>query len=162
MKVLFILKILTYFGVIFRRALTDFSSLEKSKCKKLIFRSPLKSKGEIKPVMPEKKANRIVKDLKVAGWPFSADIILFMIKSVNTTKEIELASGVKLKFVYIPAGQFIMGNDNSRQPDVYPASKVEIKKSVDDGSMHQVASNKYKPNSFGLYPESLLSLATSV
>gem|GEM_PF-6140021 len=37
MKVLFILKILVYFVEIFRRVLTDFSSLEKSKFKKTNF-----------------------------------------------------------------------------------------------------------------------------
>ena len=38
---LFILKILSYFDVIFHRVLMDFSSLKKSKFQKLIFRSPL-------------------------------------------------------------------------------------------------------------------------
>ena len=88
----------------------------------------LKSKGEIKPVMPNVKAKPAVKEAKASGWPFTADRIPSMIKSNIATKEIELAPGVNLRFVYVPAGQFVMGNNNSRQLDVFPASKVDIKK----------------------------------
>jgi len=88
----------------------------------------LKSKGEITPVRPQRNAPSAAKEMNVAGWPFTAVEIPSTINNGNTTKEIDLASGVKLKFVYIPAGQFVMGNNNSRLSDVNPASKVEIKK----------------------------------
>ena len=87
----------------------------------------LKAKGEIAPVMPEKTTPLKVKDVKVKGWPFSAAEIPSMIKNSKTTKEIELAPGIKLKFVYIPSGQFVMGS-NHGQPDEYPVSEVNIKK----------------------------------
>ena len=87
----------------------------------------LKSKGEIKPVMPEKRAKVSAKEVTVAGWPFSVDKISSMKGNSNSGKEVELAPGVKIKFTYIPAGQFIMGNNNGQQ-DLHTPSKVEIKK----------------------------------
>ena len=88
----------------------------------------LKSKGEIAPVRPERNPREEVKEEKAAGWPFANDAIPAMMKNTNTTKEVELAPGVVLRFVYIPSGQFVMGSNNSGLPDVYPASKVEISK----------------------------------
>jgi len=86
----------------------------------------LKSKGEIVPVLPERKPRVAAEEVKVEGWPFAPEAIPALIKSTSATKEIDLAPNVKLKFVYIPAGQFVMGNTG--QPDTYPVSKVEIKK----------------------------------
>ena len=86
----------------------------------------LKSKGEIKPVRPDRKPRAEAEEVTVEGWPFTAAGKPSLMES--TTKEIELAPGVNLKFVHIPAGQFVMGSNHSGLPDVYPASKVEIKK----------------------------------
>ena len=88
----------------------------------------LKSQGEIKPVMPNKKAKSNPKDVKVTDWPFNADENSTMYANSNTTKEINLTPGVRLKFVYIPAGKFVMGSNNSKLPDVSPENQVEIKK----------------------------------
>jgi len=87
----------------------------------------LEAKGEITPVMPKKAAPLKEKNVKVNGWPFTAAQIPSMMKTANATKEIELAPGVKLRFVYIPAGQFVMGS-NHGESDVFPPSGVEIKK----------------------------------
>ena len=87
----------------------------------------LKSKGEIVSVMPDRKSRSNPEDVKVAGWPFIDTDNHSMYAHSNTTKELNLAPGVKLKLVYIPAGQFVMGNNNSRLPDVSPATQVEIK-----------------------------------
>jgi len=83
----------------------------------------LKSKGEIKPVRPERKPLMEAKEVSVEGWPFTADDMGY----VKKTKEVEIAPDIKLKFVFIPAGKFVMGS-NSGQSDVFPASKVEITK----------------------------------
>jgi formylglycine-generating enzyme required for sulfatase activity len=87
----------------------------------------LKSQGEIIPVRPSETPRLEVKEVSVPGWPFAPSEIPSMIKVANRTKAVEIASGVKLKFVYIPAGRFVMGS-NQGQPDTYPASGVEIKK----------------------------------
>ena len=87
----------------------------------------LKSKGEIKPVLPERKSNLSTDEVKVTGWPFTAVKTSSLNENSNTTKEIDLAPGIKLKFVYIPTGRFVMGSNNG-DLDVYPASEVEIKK----------------------------------
>jgi len=88
----------------------------------------LKSKGKITPVRPPRSPRMEAQNVNVQGWPFAAAEIPSMIDNPKATKEIELAPGIKLKFVYIPAGQFVMGSNNSSLPDVSPAKAVEIKK----------------------------------
>ncbi|MEG1748305.1 MAG: SUMF1/EgtB/PvdO family nonheme iron enzyme [Tannerellaceae bacterium] len=89
----------------------------------------LKSKGEIKPVMPEKLPPVKEKTVKVKGWPFDATAIKAMLANEKETrKEIELMPGVKMTFVRIPAGTFVMGSYQG-EPDAYPISKVKIAKS---------------------------------
>ena len=102
-------------GVDWRKEIADYAAV-------------LKAKGEIKPVRPERSPRLEAKTVNVEGWPFTAADIPSMIKTANPKREIELAPGIKLKFVYIPAGQFVMGS-NTGQLDIYPPSKVEIKKS---------------------------------
>ena len=87
----------------------------------------LKSQGEIKPVTPKKKSLLKAKNVTAKGWPFTSTEITAMRKTASTAREIELAPGVSLRFVYIPAGQFVMGSDNG-DPDAYPPSRVDIKK----------------------------------
>ena len=84
----------------------------------------LKSKGKVIPVRPERIPRQEAKEIKIAGWPFKADETPMQ----NATKIIELAPGIDLKFVYIPAGQFVMGSNNYGLSDVYPASLVTIDK----------------------------------
>lgn len=88
----------------------------------------LKGKGEIKPEMPEKLAPVKEKELKVKGWPFDADRIKAMLADEKETrKEIELAPGIKMTFVRVPAGQFVMGSYRG-QSDTRPTAKVKIDK----------------------------------
>mgnify|MGYP000155141289 FL=1 len=71
----------------------------------------LKKQGPITPVMPEKAAPVKEKTLKVKGWPFGADRIKEMLaKEKETRKVVEIAPGVKVNFVRIPAGEFVMGS----------------------------------------------------
>lgn len=89
----------------------------------------LKSKGEIKAVMPEKQAPVKEKELKVKGWPFGADRIKEMLANEKETRKVvELAPGVQMTFVRIPAGEFVMGSYQG-EPDAYPTTKVKIGKS---------------------------------
>ena len=101
-------------GVDWKKELTDYAAF-------------LKSKGDVIPVRPERSPRPEVKEVDVPGWPFTAAQIPSMTKVANAKKEIELAPGIIMKFVYIPAGQFVMGS-NTGQPDTYPASKVVIDK----------------------------------
>lgn len=88
----------------------------------------LKGKGEIKPEMPAKEAPVKEKNLKVKGWPFNAGELKAMLaKEKETRKVVEIAPGVKVNFVRIPAGQFVMGSYRG-QSDTYPTSKVKIDK----------------------------------
>ena len=88
----------------------------------------LKGKGEIKPEMPEKKAPVKEKEVKVKGWPFSGESIKDMLaKEGETRKEIELAPGVKMTFVRVPAGQFVMGGTRGAS-DHRPAFKSKVDK----------------------------------
>lgn len=88
----------------------------------------LKAQGEITPVRPAQKAPVKQKELKVKGWPFDATAIKAMLAGEKETrKEVELAPGVKMTFVRVPAGQFVMGSYNG-EPDVYPTAKVNVGK----------------------------------
>ena len=62
------------------------------------------------------------------GWPLSADDIQKMLsKEKSLRKEIEVADGVKIAFVRVPAGKFVMGT-NDGYPDQAPEFKAEVKK----------------------------------
>ncbi|MDR0795465.1 MAG: SUMF1/EgtB/PvdO family nonheme iron enzyme [Tannerella sp.] len=102
----------------------------------------LKSQGEITPVRPERSPRAETNAIMVEGWPFNAADIPSMIKNSNRTMEIEIAPGVKMKFVYIPAGQFVMGSNQSRQPDVSPAAPVKIEKPFWMGEM-EITNEQY-------------------
>ncbi len=88
----------------------------------------LKSKGAIKADMPKPMAAVKEKKSKAKNWPFTADEALEMQGGKRESKVVEVAPGVEIKFVKIPAGQFVMGSYNG-DPDNYPTSKVKIAKS---------------------------------
>ncbi len=89
----------------------------------------LKGKGEITPERPAAKAPEKVKEVNLKGWPMSADDIKAMLaKETESRKEITLAPGIRMTFVRIPAGQFVMGSLQG-QSDARPVSKVKIGKS---------------------------------
>lgn len=88
----------------------------------------LKGKGDIKPEMPEKKASAKVKEINMKGWPFNGTTIQEMLaKEPASRKEVELAPGIKMSFVRIPAGQFVMGSSNGAN-DNKPAFKAKVDK----------------------------------
>lgn len=79
------------------------------------------------PVKPEKKEYKD-KDVKVKGWPFDKAAAQTMLAKEGETKmSIELAPGVKMNFVRVPAGSFVMGS-NRGHSDYSPAHKQVVKK----------------------------------
>ncbi|MEG2067324.1 MAG: SUMF1/EgtB/PvdO family nonheme iron enzyme, partial [Tannerellaceae bacterium] len=91
------------------------------------YASYLKDKGEIAPVIPEKAAPVTYKEVKQKGWPLSVDDIRAMLaKEKGQKKEIEVADGVKITFLRVPAGKFVMGS-NKGYSDQAPEHKAEVK-----------------------------------
>ena len=79
------------------------------------------------PVKPERREYKD-KEVNVKGWPFDATIAKSMLaKEQETKKSIELAPGIVMNFVRIPAGKFVMGS-NKGHSDYSPANKQEVKK----------------------------------
>ena len=88
----------------------------------------LKSKGEIEPVRPEPVKPVKMKNLKVKGWPFATEEATSRQRSLGLThRVVEIAPGVQITFVRIPAGEFIMGSYHG-EPDACPTTKVRIDK----------------------------------
>lgn len=101
-------------GVDWRKELSDYVSY-------------LKAQGPITPVMPEPEKEVKYKKVSQKGWPLTADEIKTMLaKEQSTRKEIEVADGVKITFIRVPAGKFIMGS-NEGYPDQAPACKAVVK-----------------------------------
>lgn len=102
-------------GVDWKKELADYASY-------------LKNKGDITPEMPEPMKEVKVKELKAKGWPFDvAKASEKQSEEGETRKVVEIAPGIKMTFVRIPAGEFVMGSYNGPS-DTYPTSKVKIKK----------------------------------
>ncbi len=89
------------------------------------YKEYLKGKGEITPERPKAAKAVKVKDINVDGWPFSSAQAKSKQKG-RERMEIEVAEGVNIGFVWIPAGEFVMGSYNG-DADAAPTSKVKIK-----------------------------------
>ena len=106
------------------------------------YAAQLKNKGEIKPVMPKKVSPVKEKVLKVKGWPFAPDSVKEMLADEKeTVKVLEIAPGVQMTFVRIPAGEFVMGSYHG-EPDTYPTTKVKIDKAFWMGEL-EVTNQQY-------------------
>lgn len=84
----------------------------------------LDAQPAVTPVMPERPAPVKAKEIKVKGFPFTAEEAKAM-QGENATKVVELAPGINVEFVRIPAGTYIMGAD---RPQSAARRKVTIKK----------------------------------
>ena len=105
------------------------------------YAAQLKNKGEIKPVMPKKVSPVKEKVLKVKG-PFAPDRVKEMLADEKeTVKVLEIAPGVQMTFVRIPAGEFVMGSYHG-EPDTYPTTKVKIDKAFWMGEL-EVTNQQY-------------------
>lgn len=88
----------------------------------------LKAQGPVTPAKPAPAPAVKVKEVSVKGWPFTADEAKTRQAAAGTQRrEVEIAPGVKMTFVRIPAGQFVMGSANG-EPDARPTAKVKIEK----------------------------------
>ncbi len=88
----------------------------------------LKGKGEIIPEMPKKSEDVKIKNWTVDGWPFNAeDARARQASTGKIRKKVELAPGVNIVFVRIPAGEFVMGSYKGPL-DTHPTSRVKIDK----------------------------------
>lgn len=106
------------------------------------YAAQLKNKGEIKPVMPKKVSPVKEKVLKVKGRPFAPDRVKEMLADEKeTVKVLEIAPGVQMTFVRIPAGEFVMGSYHG-EPDTYPTTKVKIDKAFWMGEL-EVTNQQY-------------------
>ncbi len=112
----------------------------------------LESKGEIKPATPVKNTTTY-KDQKQKGWQMSeSDIKALLAKEESTKKCIDLGNGLKMNFVRIPAGKFVMGS-NKGATDSKPESKVTIAKSFWMGEI-EVSNEQFNavfPDHFSKY-----------
>ena len=88
----------------------------------------LKAQPKPDPVKP-KTVEPKTKDVKVKNWPFDKATAQTMVSKEGETKmSIELAPGIRMNFVRIPAGSFVMGS-NRNYSDYSPANKQTLKKS---------------------------------
>lgn len=116
-------------GVDWKKEITDYAN-------------QLKNQGEVKPVMPEKTNPVKEKTLKAKGWPFALDGVKAMLADEKeTSKVVEIAPGIRMTFVRIPAGEFVMGSYRG-EPDAYPTSKVKINKAFWMGEL-EVTNREY-------------------
>jgi len=101
-------------GVDWRKELADYAEV-------------LKSKGAIQPVMPAPVKEIKARNVKVSGWPFDKNEAAKKQQADGKkTRQIEVAPGVTMNFVWIPAGQFVMGC-NDGEADCRPAFKASVK-----------------------------------
>ncbi|MBO5860380.1 MAG: SUMF1/EgtB/PvdO family nonheme iron enzyme, partial [Alistipes sp.] len=68
------------------------------------------------------------KDVKSKNFPFTAEQAQAMVEQLGESRRtIEIAPGVKMEFVRIPAGEFVMGDNTSRR-GAAPEAKVKIER----------------------------------
>ena len=102
----------------------------------------LEGQGEVTPERPEPETEKKARNIPVKGWPFSADEAKAMQKATGRTRmTIEIAPGIKMNFVRIPAGSFIMGS-NDGPSDSYPETKAKVEKAFWMGEL-EVTNEQY-------------------
>ncbi|GAF68702.1 unnamed protein product [marine sediment metagenome] len=82
--------------------------------------------NKIEAIVPEEVEDPAPDGLKAPGFPFDAAKAK-QLQGDNPAMEIQLADGVSMKFVGIPAGQFVIGSQQG-MPDEQPRAVVEIEK----------------------------------
>ncbi len=80
----------------------------------------------IEPVRPEPQLQVAAERLEVPGWPFGAEEARRrQTEQGQTRRTIKLGDNLELTLVYIPAGEFLMG-DAQGERDEKPATRVRI------------------------------------
>ena len=89
----------------------------------------LRAKGPVTAEMPPAGNTKTHKEVIIKGWPISpASIKTLLASSTENRKELRINDSVKITFVKVPAGKFIMGS-NDGWGDEAPAFAAEVKKS---------------------------------
>jgi formylglycine-generating enzyme required for sulfatase activity len=84
-------------------------------------------RAPVVPVVPEPVPPMKTSAPQIAGWPLRTDQAQRRQKSLGRTRRvIDMGGGVKMEFVRVPAGTFVMG-DPDGETDEQPLSAVEIK-----------------------------------
>lgn len=99
-------------GVDWKRELADYTTY-------------LQRQGEIVAEMPVSLRTVKPKTVKQSGWPFDPEEAKRR-QNRQTVREVEVSPGVNVRFVWIPAGKFVMGAENA-EPDCRPAFRTEVK-----------------------------------
>ncbi len=87
----------------------------------------LKAQGPVTAVMPEPETAPVYSKVSVKRWPMTEEAVKdLQTQAGETRKEVEIAPGVKIAFVRIPAGSFVMGDNN--RPVSAPEHKAVVKK----------------------------------
>ena len=90
------------------------------------FREYMELKGKPEPIKPAAPPKPVYTEIEIDNWPFTAEKAVSM-TGTDSKKSVEIAPGVIINFVRIPAGTFVMGN-NARGKNNAPATKVTIDK----------------------------------
>ncbi len=78
-----------------------------------------------KPVNPRPLAKSKRKEIKCKNWPLAPEVAKG--KQIKPDKIVDMGNGVKLRMVYIPAGELVMGSYDG-VADEQPLAKVKIDK----------------------------------
>jgi len=82
----------------------------------------------VTPVKPKPMKGPKVRQVQCAGWPFdAAEARRRQGQPDQAVQTVELAEGVGLELVRIPAGEFVMG-DPDGWPDEWPVHRVRVEK----------------------------------
>lgn len=87
------------------------------------------------------KQKKVSKEIKVKGWPFSKEEAAAMTQD-KQNRTVEIAPGIRMNFVWIPEGTFVMGSDSPKEISA-PKSKVKIDKGFWMGEM-EVSNEQYR------------------
>ncbi|MBI4625955.1 MAG: SUMF1/EgtB/PvdO family nonheme iron enzyme, partial [Verrucomicrobia bacterium] len=91
-------------------------------CEEILLPPP----APVQPVMPEPMPQPIRQTVSVRNWPFpAAQARQLQTANGPVTRTLDLGGGVKMEFVRIPAGQFVMG-DAGGEVDERPVAAVRI------------------------------------
>ena len=89
---------------------------------------PAIPKRKIVPIKPKPMREPIAEIPHVRGWPFdTAEAKRRKAALAKTHRTIDLGNGIKLEMVFVPAGQFVMGDQNGHD-DERPVTAVKIEK----------------------------------
>ena len=92
----------------------------------LAYAQYLNSQPKPEPVKPKVVTPKFER-VRLKGFPFTEKTAKSMVPGGNTKKVVEMAPGIKLNFVRIPAGEFVMGS-NTTPSDYSPEHVVRIDK----------------------------------